>query len=48
MNFSGHGIIDLPSYDAYMSGKLQDYALPGEEIERLVRDLDKFPKPSAK
>ena len=35
MNLSGHGIIDLPSYDAYMSGKLQDYALPDEEIQKL-------------
>jgi tryptophan synthase beta chain len=44
MNFSGHGIIDLPSYDAYMSGKLQDYVLPNEEIQRLLRDLDSYPK----
>jgi tryptophan synthase beta chain len=28
MNFSGHGVIDLPSYDAFLSGKLQDYAMP--------------------
>jgi tryptophan synthase beta chain len=44
MNFSGHGIIDLPSYDAYMSGKLQDYVLPSEEIQRLLKDLDSYPK----
>jgi hypothetical protein len=25
MNWSGHGIIDLPSYEAFMSGKLTDY-----------------------
>ncbi|OPY60727.1 MAG: Tryptophan synthase beta chain [Syntrophorhabdus sp. PtaU1.Bin002] len=39
MNWSGHGIIDLPSYDAYMSGKLEDYAMPDEEIQGLIRDL---------
>jgi len=39
MNWSGHGIIDLPSYDAYLSGKLEDYAMPDEEIEKLVCDL---------
>ncbi len=39
MNWSGHGIIDLASYDAFMSGKLSDHAFPDEEIERLVRDL---------
>ena len=45
MNWSGHGIIDLSSYDAYMSGKLEDYALPDGEIAKLIKDLDKFPKP---
>lgn len=45
VNFSGHGIIDLPSYDAYMSGKLQDYVLPNEEIQKLLKDLENYPKP---
>jgi tryptophan synthase beta chain len=45
MNWSGHGIIDLASYDAYMCGKLQDYVLPNEEIQKLLKDLEKFPKP---
>ena len=45
ISWSGHGIIDLPSYDAYMSGKLEDYTLPDEEIAKLVKDLEKFPKP---
>ncbi len=45
MNFSGHGIIDLPSYDAYMSGKLTDYTLPSDEIQRLLKELDKYPRP---
>ncbi len=39
MNWTGHGIIDLPSYDAYLSGKLEDYAMPDEEIQKLVCDL---------
>jgi tryptophan synthase beta chain len=45
MNWSGHGIIDLPSYDAFMSGKLIDHALDTDEIERLMKDLEKFPRP---
>ncbi len=45
MNWSGHGIIDLPSYDAFLNGKLADYTLPDEEINRLVQELDRFPKP---
>jgi tryptophan synthase beta chain len=45
MNWSGHGIIDLAAYDAYLSGKLEDYVLPDEEIQKLIKDLGKFPKP---
>jgi tryptophan synthase beta chain len=39
MNWSGHGIIDLASYDAYLSGKLSDVVMPDEDIQRLVCDL---------
>jgi tryptophan synthase beta chain len=39
MNWSGHGIIDLSAYDAYMSGKLEDYAFPEAEIKKLVKEL---------
>ncbi len=46
MNWSGHGIIDLAAYDAYLSGKLEDFILPNEEIQKLIKDLEKFPKPS--
>jgi tryptophan synthase beta chain len=44
-NWSGHGIIDLAAYDAYLSGKLEDYVLPDEEIQKLIKDLEKFPRP---
>jgi len=44
-NWSGHGLMDLAAYDAYLSGKLEDYVLPDEEIQRLIKDLEKFPKP---
>jgi len=47
-NWSGHGIIDLAAYDAYLSGKLEDYVLPDEEIKKLIKELEKFPKPAAK
>jgi tryptophan synthase beta chain len=46
-NWSGHGIIDLAAYDAYLSGKLDNYVLPDEEIKKLIKDLEKFPKPAA-
>ena len=45
MNWSGHGIIDLAAYDAYLSGKLEDYVLPDDEIKELLKDLEKFPRP---
>ncbi len=45
MNWSGHGIIDLAAYDAYLSGKLDDYVLPDDDIKKLLKDLEKFPKP---
>jgi tryptophan synthase beta chain len=45
MNWSGHGIIDLPAYDAYLTGKLDDYVLPDDEIKKLLKDLEKYPRP---
>jgi len=44
-NWSGHGLIDLASYDAYLTGKLFDYQLPLEEIERAKKVLGQYPKP---
>ncbi|MDO9514701.1 MAG: TrpB-like pyridoxal phosphate-dependent enzyme [Syntrophales bacterium] len=44
-NWSGHGLVDLASYDAYLSGKLTDYQLPDEEIERAKKTIGQFPKP---
>ena len=46
MNWSGHGILDLAAYDAYLSGKLEDYVLPDDEIAKLIKELEKFPRPS--
>ncbi len=36
---SGHGHFDLAAYDAYLSGKLQDYEYPSADIERSIRAL---------
>ncbi len=41
-NFSGHGHFDLSAYDAYFSGKLEDYEYPEEEIKKALRDLPKI------
>ncbi|MBI4776628.1 MAG: TrpB-like pyridoxal phosphate-dependent enzyme [Deltaproteobacteria bacterium] len=42
-NWSGHGIVDLMAYDAYFSGKLTDYKLPDEEIQRALEAIKGFP-----
>ena len=36
MNWSGHGLMDLQGYDAYMSGKISDYPLPEELLQRSI------------
>ncbi|MEI7591168.1 MAG: TrpB-like pyridoxal phosphate-dependent enzyme [Deltaproteobacteria bacterium] len=43
--FSGHGLLDLASYDAYFENKLTAYELPDEEIARALKTIEKFPKP---
>ncbi len=44
-NFSGHGLIDLSAYDAFLSGKLTQHRLTDEEIERALKSIEGFPKP---
>ncbi len=43
-NYSGHGLMDLTGYDAYLSGKLQDYSLPDEKISEYTIPLKDLPK----
>ncbi len=38
-NLSGHGLLDLPSYEAFMAGKLKDYPLPEEMLARSLASL---------
>lgn len=40
-NFSGHGLIDMASYDNYFSGKLSDFTYPREQIEASLARLPK-------
>ena len=41
--YSGHGLMDLTGYDAFMSGKLTKYSLPDEELEKTEACLKDFP-----
>jgi len=43
-NYSGHGLMDLTGYEAYLSGKLTDYELPDEEMSKYLKDLENLPK----
>jgi tryptophan synthase beta chain len=38
-NLSGHGLLDLASYDRYLAGELEDYEYPTEEIDRAMKGL---------
>ncbi len=40
-NFSGHGLIDMASYDKYFAGELRDYAYPAEQIAASMAGLPK-------
>lgn len=38
-NLSGHGNLDLFSYQAFLGGKLANFSLPTEEIEKAIKKL---------
>ncbi len=44
-NFTGHGLLDLPGYEKYMTGQLSDYEYPGEEIEKNLAAIKGYPLP---
>ena len=43
-NLSGHGLIDMPSYDRFISGDLQNYALSDAEIRKNISSLEQIIK----
>jgi tryptophan synthase beta chain len=38
-NLSGHGNFDMGAYEAYLSGKLEDYEYPVEAVQKAMQDL---------
>jgi len=44
-NWSGHGLMDLTGYDAFFHGKLVDFPLPEEELQKSIACMKGFPKP---
>jgi len=41
-NFSGHGLLDLGSYDKFMAGELSNYAHPVSEVRKALKELPKL------
>ena len=41
-NLSGHGHLDLASYEKYFAGELTDYHYPTEKIEEALKHLPKI------
>ena len=44
-NWSGHGLVDLPAYDAFLSGRLVQHELSDEEIAKALKSIEGYPKP---
>jgi len=45
-SFSGHGLLDLAAYEAYLAGELGEHALPEEDIERALETTASLPRPA--
>jgi tryptophan synthase beta chain len=39
---SGHGLIDMPSYEQYLNGDLQNYAITDEDVAKNLAELDEL------
>ncbi|MFA5088674.1 MAG: TrpB-like pyridoxal phosphate-dependent enzyme [Candidatus Omnitrophota bacterium] len=47
-NYSGHGLMDLAGYEKFLSGKLDNYVLPDDELEKSIASLSDLPKAEAR
>ena len=41
-NLSGHGLIDMPSYEQYINGDLMNYSVSDEQIAKNVGELEQI------
>ena len=39
-NLSGHGLVDMASYDKYLAGDLQNYSISDEELTANIKETD--------
>lgn len=42
-NLSGHGHFDMQAYDDFFTGKLENFEMPREEIDRALRTVQRMP-----
>jgi tryptophan synthase beta chain len=45
INWSGHGLMDLTGYDAYLSGRLTNYEMSDAEMAKSLKSLEGLPRP---
>ncbi len=45
LNWSGHGLMDLSGYDAFLNGRLQNAPLSEEELKQSLKAIENLPKP---
>ncbi len=43
MNWSGHGLMDLKGYESFLAGKISDYPLPEEMLQRSLASFEDHP-----
>jgi tryptophan synthase beta chain len=43
-NYSGHGLMDLAGYEKFLSGKLDEYSLPEEDLRKSLESIKNLPK----
>ncbi len=43
-NYSGHGLMDLLGYEKFLSGQLDSFSLPEEDLNRSIAKIKDFPK----
>jgi tryptophan synthase beta chain len=45
-NYSGHGLLDLGSYEKYFANELENFKLTDKELKESEKVFEKFPKPA--
>ncbi len=44
-SWSGHGLLDLAAYEAYLDGRLVNFSISEEDLAKALKELEGLPKP---